>query len=239
MVAGDCDVAEALATQALELGLASSEPDAAQFYGAQVIAIRVLQGRGEEMVGLVEQGVADSPLVSGYRFVLAMLYSEIGRLDEARALIATEIEAAFANVAREFNWLDNMHFFSETIARLGLPDSARAIYDLISPYADQLPSTDLISFDILHLDLANLAATFGDFDRAESHFAASHEAHERIGAKHSLAKTQACWAAMLLTRRHSADRSRARDLAERALASAEHHGYGAVARRAAAVLSHE
>jgi hypothetical protein len=195
-----------------------------------------MQGRGAEVIDLLVQGQADAPTVAGYRLALAMFSADLGRMDEARELLAPELAAGFAQLWRDNNWFTSMHFCAETVVILGLVEAARALYDLLEPYADQLPNSDLLSYDIMHLDLANLAVVFGDYERAEPHFTAALETHERIGAKHSLAKTQADWARMLVARGGDGDRLRARELAERALASAEEHGYGRVARHASAIL---
>ena len=71
----------------------------------------------------------------------------------------------------------------------------------------------LVGYDMFHLLLAGLATTFGDFDRADVHFADALVAHERMGAALSLAKTQAAWADMLVRRGTDDDIVRARELA--------------------------
>jgi hypothetical protein len=60
--------------------------------------------------------------------------------------------------------------------------------------------------------------------------------HERLRSALLVARTQAAWAALLAGRDRADDRTRARDMAQRALATATAGGYGYVERDARAVL---
>ena len=62
------------------------------------------------------------------------------------------------------------------------------------------------------------------------------EIHQRMESPLLVAHTQAAWAALLADRNRDDDRARARDMAEKALATATTGGYGYIERDARAVL---
>ena len=62
---GELEAGERLAEQALQIGQESGEPDAAMAYGATLITNRMYQGRGAEVIALLEQTVANFPGVPG------------------------------------------------------------------------------------------------------------------------------------------------------------------------------
>jgi len=61
LLAGDAELAESLASQALQLGAKTGQLDAVAFYGVQVLAVRWHQGRLGELVPFVAQALADNP----------------------------------------------------------------------------------------------------------------------------------------------------------------------------------
>jgi hypothetical protein len=73
------------------------------------------------------------------------------------------------------------------------------------------------SFGAVDRYLGLLAATTGDLDAADHHFAAAAALHERIGAPIWLARTQLDWARMLRRRRGAGDEDRAETLLSEAL----------------------
>ena len=213
LIAGDLERAEELAGQALEIGVASGQPDAYAFYAAQMFFLRWRQGRALEVVDELARMQADLPEFSVYRYGLASAYAQLERTDDARALIAPELATGFGAVVLTQEWALNRYCLGECVIALDDPHASRQIYDIVEPYADIYAGDALLGYDMFHLLLARLATTFGDFDRADAHFADTHVAHERMGAAFSLAKTQAAWADMLVRRGTDDDIVRARELA--------------------------
>ena len=180
---------------------------------------------------------ADLPEFSTYRYGLAAAYAQLERTDDARALIAPELATGFGAFVLTPQWALDLYCLGECVIALDDPRASHQIYDIVEPNADIYAANAVVSYDMFHLLLAGLATTFGDLDRADAHFADALLAHERMGAAHSLAKTQAAWADMLVRRGAEADIVQARELATRALAAAERGGYGWVERDATAVLA--
>ena len=69
---GESDRAEELATQALEIGSASEEPDAFTWYGSQLMVVRDQQGRLAELVDLIADVAEQTPGMPVYRAVLRL-----------------------------------------------------------------------------------------------------------------------------------------------------------------------
>src|SRR5260370_17945565 len=61
LIAGDTDHGEQLATEALQLGTESGQPDAMVFFGAQLLTVNVQRGTMGELVPLIEQMSAAMP----------------------------------------------------------------------------------------------------------------------------------------------------------------------------------
>lgn len=92
---GDLARAEELATQALNFGIEVGQDDALVIYGAQLLNVRIRQGRVAEILPLVEDAIATRPKLGVYRAVLAFGCAETGDLDRCRQLLAAEAAAGF------------------------------------------------------------------------------------------------------------------------------------------------
>src|SRR5262249_6817779 len=78
---GDADRAEELATDALDLGTSSGQPDAFANYGTQLMGVRLIQGRAGELVDLVRDIADRHPSVPTYRSVLGACLLDAGDVD--------------------------------------------------------------------------------------------------------------------------------------------------------------
>ena len=58
---GELEAGERLAEQALALGQDAGQPDTAMFYGSTIILNRMVQGRGAEVIALIERMVTEYP----------------------------------------------------------------------------------------------------------------------------------------------------------------------------------
>jgi hypothetical protein len=111
------------------------------------------------------------------------------------------------------------------------------LFDLLAPYGSQVVFTNAGAPGAVAHYLAILAATFGDFDEAQSRFAVAATTHERIGAPTWLARTRVEWARMLLARAKPGDTEQAHGLLRQALATARDRGLTNIERRAVELLS--
>ena len=96
LLRGDLAAGERLAERAFQLGQEAGQPDALLFYGAHMFLLRTFQGRGEEIIALLEQSVQANPAVPALRAGLASSLCWLDRRAEA-AVILSERRATASN----------------------------------------------------------------------------------------------------------------------------------------------
>jgi class 3 adenylate cyclase/tetratricopeptide (TPR) repeat protein len=236
MLAGDLDEAERLSIEAVELGSATGQPDIAAFFAGQFGVIRVMQGRGGEIVDLVRQATAENPGIPAFATFLAGIYCDLDRAEEARAVLEPFVADGFESIPRDLIWLITMTSIAYAVAELGWTDAARPMLERLSPFIGQICCIETTTYPEVGYYLGLLAATLNRSEEAEAYFSQAAATHERIGAAWALAKTQLGWGSMLAARGEREDRDRATMLLEQALASAQDRGYALVAGRALRAL---
>ena len=237
-IAGDTDEAEQFATEALQIGTDSGQPDVAIFFGAQLAAVNLQRGTLGEMVPLLEQMAADVPeFTAAIASALAVAHVEAGRLDDARRLLE-EFAAADFQLPLDPGWLTAMGGYAEAAIACRAPEHAGPIFDGLAPWADQMATTGTTAGDPTSHVLGGLATILGRYDEAETYFARAAAFNERAHAEFFAARTNLSWGEMLAERNAPGDTQRARDLLTKAHTSAAAHGYANIERRAAAALQH-
>ena len=89
---GDFATCEREAERAFALGQQAEEPDAVVMYAMQISQLRTFQGRADEVIELLEQGVAERPHIAGWRGGLAHAYVLLGRHAEAVKILDASLE---------------------------------------------------------------------------------------------------------------------------------------------------
>jgi tetratricopeptide (TPR) repeat protein len=237
-IAGDIDQAEQLATQALQIGTDSGEPDADTNFGGQLMVVSILRGTMGALVPLIEQTVADNPGLPVFAAVLAAAHAEADRPDDARRLLDAFAAAAFELPMDQANWITGMVCYAD--AAIACRDSKYAgpLFERLAPWADQLSITGTAAAlgPISHY-LGGLATVLGHYDEADAYFAQSAAMCDRIGMKFYAARNDLWWGRMLAERRAPGDIEKARELLATALTVAAANGYGSVEQRAEAALN--
>ena len=208
------DDVERFAQEALRLGEAAGQPDAASL--SDICLLRILQGRPEEAAALIRRLVeqfAGSPV---YHAALAWACADAGRGEESRVIVTRLRRPTFEALPRDYLGLVTLVFLSRACARLGETSSAQELYDLLRPHQSAVAIGQSVWLGPVAYDLGLLAATLGRYDEADAHFAEAVEIHDRLGVRGMLAHTCLEWARALLTRRHPGDGERAQDLLTRA-----------------------
>ena len=235
-IAGQLQEAEDRMRDALAMA-EDIQPDAQTFFAAQVLAVRYDQGRLDELLPLFLEYVADPDFpVPGAAAITAFMYCELERPDEARPYYEPLAATRFTEIRFDNVWLVGIAACAEVCARLGDPESAAVLADLLSPYSDSVVVLSTSAMNCVSHYLGILAASLGRFEEAEARFSAAARTQLRVGAPGWLARTRLEWARMLLARRGPADAERARELLGQALATARELGLGTVERRATALL---
>ena len=87
-IAGDTDLAEQLATEALQIGTDCGQPDAALFFGGQLMVVSAQRGTMSELIPLIEQMVDEAPASVGvFTAALALAHAEADHTEDARRLL--------------------------------------------------------------------------------------------------------------------------------------------------------
>jgi hypothetical protein len=235
MIAGDTDLAERLANQALQIGTDGSEPDRDIIYAGQFLIVSWQRGLIGGLVPLIEQAIADNPGLPAFVAALALALVEEDRFDDARRLLGEPHVADF-ELPMDQTWLTGMTLYAEAAIECRDLRSAETIVGLLAPFADQLSFNPSTSEGPVSHFLGGLSTILGRYDAADAYFARSAEFCDRVGAKFFAARTQLQWAKLLLERQAPGDGQKARDLLVSAHSEAVAHGYGTVERRAAAAL---
>jgi DNA-binding SARP family transcriptional activator len=233
---GDLEGAEQQATQALELGGATGQPDAMPIYGGQLVDLRWHQGRDAELVELIEQMVESTPDIDSFRSALARIYADIGRTEDARALLVHESAVEFAH---PFDPLaaTTIVMWAEVAIQTGDAASAEVLASRLASFADQVVCNGVDIFGSLDHYRGALLAVLGRFDEAEALLDQGAKVHEALGAPFFEARSQLELARMLVARNGEGDAAEAARRAGSALTTARKHGYATVERRAAELVT--
>lgn len=220
--AGRLDEAEEQAARCLSLGNEVGDADAVAYYGAHLLAIRWLQGRGGELLDLAVE-MADSPtLIEAeftFRATVAHLAAEAGRHDQARSTLARLTAGGLDALPRSSTWLSGMLAIVEASASLGDAQTARQAYDLVLPFAEvpTMPSLGVVCFGSTERALGIAAATFGDLNLAAGHLRRAIAANLRLGNRPMTACSKADLATVL---RRRGDHRAAEELLDSAVSDA-------------------
>ena len=233
MLRGDLPGLERCAEQGLEIGSEAGEPDALMISGAQLVLLRVMQGRAGEVVEMLEQGVKANPLISAWKATLAWTLCWLDRRDEAAAIITDAATDRFEHLPWEPSRASALATYADAAAQAGVTDAAEILYELIEPWADQVVWNGVSTCGHGRTYLGLLAAALGRDEQADEHFARAIEIQERDGMIVWAARAHLGWAEALAARGEHAP---ARERAARALDLAREHGYGFIEPRAAAIF---
>jgi class 3 adenylate cyclase/tetratricopeptide (TPR) repeat protein len=235
LVAGDTDLAEQLATEALQIGTDSGEPDATSLFGPQLLGVNFERGTLGELVTIIEHSAIENPGVPSFVAALALAQVEGGDTHAARHLLE-EFAATDFDLPLDLNWSTGMACYAEAAVVCGNPKYAEPMFERLSPWSGRLVYDAATATGPVDQFLGGLATVIGRYDEANAYFAQCSAFCGRVGAKFYAARTDLSWGRMLAERHGPGDVEKARDLLSKAHTAAVAHGYGTVKRRAAAAL---
>lgn len=229
--------AERLAAQALELGHRAQEENATHTIGAQMFGLLWLRGELGEAIALTERMVARYPAFPGWRYSLALLYAESGRVDEARRELDPTAEAGDLSAFHPRYSLMFGMMLTETCASLGDARWAAPLYESLRPHF-VVGGHDVVEcYGSVSHYLGRLAATMERWDAAIAHFEEALTIHKRACARPYAARSAYEYARVLLASRGDAGRERPRALLADAVAIARELGMKRLAGQAEALDS--
>jgi tetratricopeptide (TPR) repeat protein len=236
VLAGRLDEGERLAHQALEAGIRADHPDARVYFAGQLLGIGLVQGRLGHLEKLFTQSASEHSGQWVWQAILALIQCELGRVDDARDVLAKLAANDFASLQWDVTWLTGMVLCAEACAELDDAADGAVLADILAPYANQFVTAGPVTFlGSVAQYLARLAVTARNLDEADTHFAAAAAAHTRVGAPAWLVRTQVDWSSMLLTRQRDGDAHKAVELLDQALATARELALDTLERRAHAL----
>jgi DNA-binding SARP family transcriptional activator/tetratricopeptide (TPR) repeat protein len=237
LASGRLAEAEELVPQAFALGERAQPEAAIPIYGLQRYALCDLQGGLEEVEPAIRELVAEYPARPALRCVLAHLYTQLGRTNDARREFDDLARDGFSVLPFDMEWLYGMSLLAETCTILSDRESAGLLYQMLLPYAafNAADQPEGMRGSVSRY-LGLLATATERFDDAQRHFEDAIAMNARMGARPWLAHTQHDYARMLLARDAPRDPASATELLASAKTTCQELGMTGLATRADALL---
>jgi DNA-binding CsgD family transcriptional regulator len=193
--------AEALAERSHEASRLLTGRDPSGVYGIQMFGLRREQGRLGELAPVIRILAAGDGRDGPWRPGLASLLVELGMEREARRELA-RVAAEGLDPFRVSLWLGSLSYLADAAAALGDEAIAALVYPELAPHAgtNVMIGHLVACYGSADRHLGMLAATLGEWERAEAHFASAMELNRRMGARTWLAHTAYQYGRLLLDR---------------------------------------
>ncbi len=233
---GRFDEAEGLNSSSAEIGreLRGSTSDLAG--SAQLLMLRLLQGRLPELEQPLRTLAASRPEMVGYACALAAMLTQAGRPAEAQAELERLTASGLDGFPKDCTHLLMLALVGDVAAELGDATRARQIYEWLMPYSGRwVVSAGASALWPVDRSLGRLAVTLGSIDVALNHIAGARAQAERAGALPAATLAILDEARALLIRGRPEDQDHIRRLAHQVLEQAQQIGMGWVVDAAVAL----
>jgi len=206
---GRLAAADEMARRSEEAGRLLTGRDASGTYGIQMFSLRREQGRLAELAPVVRILGAGGREHGPWRPGLASLLVELGMETEAKRQL-DRVASEGLEPFRQSLWLASLTYITDACAALGDEAVAAAVYPELVPLAgtNVMIGHLVACYGAADRYLGMLAATLGEWERAEQHFERAIVLNRQMEARTWLAHTEYEYARMLLTR-GPAERARA------------------------------
>jgi tetratricopeptide (TPR) repeat protein len=163
---------ERLAQQAFAIGQGLQTETAAGIFGLQMFALRREQGRLKELESVVRFFVQQHSASAAWGPGLALIYCELGLMDEARAAFESLAQDDFADLPRDALWMGCMSFLADICIYLRDVPRAAILYEILLPFAGRnvVIGNGIVSCGALSRYLGALATVMKQWDDAARHF---------------------------------------------------------------------
>jgi DNA-binding winged helix-turn-helix (wHTH) protein/tetratricopeptide (TPR) repeat protein len=228
---GALDAAEATATEALDIGVATGQPEAFFGYAGQIFQIRRAQDRLAEVAPTLEQIIQQNPSLQVFQAGLAYVWCELGREPQARAL-AEHLDVS-PGAAPQF-WSTALMLWAEVCHRLALSSPAARLVPILGGWREQVASTGATTEGSIAHGLGLALATLGRGTEAAAAYDLALTTNRRLRAPLFVARTQLAYAQLLA----ASEADQAHTLAIDAKRTADQGGFAALGRHAEQLLDH-
>lgn len=232
---GDLAAGERLAERAFQIGQQAGEPDAVFIYTGQLAYTRIHEGRGKEVLPMLEQSVSAYPAIAAWKATLAYVLWMDDRRTEAAAILEQAALDRFEHAPRAPDWSTALAFYADTAVQAGNVGAAEILYELIEPWEDQIVWNGAVAHGHGRMWLGLLAGVLGRHEQADRHLQFACEFQESNGLLLWAARAHLGWA-QALTERGEAER--AEEHAVRAVELSREHGYGLFEQTASATRAY-
>jgi DNA-binding CsgD family transcriptional regulator len=217
VMSGDTEAASQLITDSEALGHRIGTQPATLYAAGQRFQLLRSTGRTAEADNEIRREAARWPLLVVFRCMLTLLLADLGRRDEALALLDELIADQCAALPRDSLWLAAVAHLAEAAAVIDSADHATVLLPLLAPYRGRIAMQGVVAwYGAVDRYLALLTTTLGDWAEAEIHFHAALRLHATWVAQSLIAATLAEHAAMPRRRGRPGDRARATRIHARA-----------------------
>jgi class 3 adenylate cyclase/tetratricopeptide (TPR) repeat protein len=232
---GNFAEAERQSLEAMAIGREAQSGAAVFQHWSQMLVLRWMQGRFEEMEQAANMLREHFSQIAGNPSIVS---AERGDFDRARESWNQLTALGFENFPRDYIWSGQLAYWSVGCHLLGDTERARQLLELMRHMEGQVivGGASVFCLGATSRFLALLAQTAGELEEAARLFEDALAVNERMRAWPSLALTQVQYGRFLLDRGQDGDEGRAVDLLERARAAAETLGMAHVAEQATASL---
>jgi tetratricopeptide (TPR) repeat protein len=198
---GRLDRAEAMAERSHEWSRLLVGRDALGVYGIQMFGIRREQGRLGELAPVIRLLAGQDRRTGSWRPGLVSVLVELGMDAEARRELS-RLAAEGLDRFRASLWLGSLTYLTDACTALGDENMAALLYPELEPFAGtNVMIGHLVScYGAADRYLGMLAATLGEWERADEHFERATELNRRMGMVTWLAHTLYQRARMLSAR---------------------------------------
>ena len=233
---GDLDRSQQEAEAALALG-SQGVPEAMEVYASQLIDLHRDRGNRSELSeisDLLAAIAAENPGLPTLRSALANISCELGRDNDARAVIGDDIDDGFARFPDDLTLFFSLRNLAEICVHLRRVDGAARVYQRLAPWHSHTVAmfAGLGAPVAFHLGILAVLLKLGE--EADEHFREALDISERLNWPYFIARTQIEWARFLRERGQD-DAGNAGTMLESALSTARRYGFGALIERAEAV----
>ena len=196
---------------------------------AEILRVRLVfhSGSAEDYARVLASFIEHYPAEgNSVHVAMALLFSELGRTDDARREFEVLAADDFRGLPRDEHWLIGMAQLATVCAALGDEPRAAVLHDLLLPFANRNTVHNLLRWSngSVSFFLGVLAATVHRWDEAVRRFEDALAMNTRMNVRPLVVHTQLEYARVLLARGRRADRPRARVLLAAAAVAAEEMG---------------
>ncbi|MFL5864807.1 MAG: serine/threonine-protein kinase PknK [Solirubrobacteraceae bacterium] len=233
---GKFEEAEELNAKSAEIGRELRGSTSELAGSAQLLMLRLLQGRLPELEQPLRSTAASRPEMVGYACAVAAMLSQAGRAAEAQAELERLTAAGLDGFPKDCTHMLMLALLGDVAAELGDARRAQQVYEWLAPYSGRwVVSAGASALWPVDRSLGRLATVVGRLDVALGHIVHARAQSERAGALPALTLATLDEARALLTRGRADDHERIRHLLREVLERAQQIGMGWVVDAAVAL----